>query len=358
LKRAVLSGAARVTKFRRRNANSLVSQGLTAPKGRLFGAETSLVSGRFNGRETPPTIFDGEIVMAKKPITEFEPISLVQLVPLIECLGCLDSGGSRPDWWIGGMLSNRTIVYGSGRIAREGDLVRHKVDPVELTRCRTLADEALSLGAPGLSSEGDFQWYPFFVAANLDDPAPEQIDEEVVRERFGGTILPIIQILISPIREGSPWWDKNIEGIRSDSDWRADRAGVSLDVWMERSFAGARTLDEKGLDRYETDKAQQKMGDPLLAKIFEIPGSRRLEWSDVKTTLEIRRLQRIIRFFGRPEFRDAAYVEIGDHHHHQRVPRDQWPEGMEGWPTSLPRLLVGLTLGGSLAGLLGYIVQT
>ena len=120
----------------------------------------------------------------------------------------------------------------------------------------------------------------------------------------------------------------------------------------------AQLLEEKGLDRYETDKAQQRVGDPLLKKIFEIPRARSLEWADVTTTLEIRRLQRLIRFFGGPEFRDAAYVEIGDYHHPERVPRDQWPEGMETWPTSLPRLLVGLTLGGSLAGLVGYIVQT
>jgi hypothetical protein len=296
--------------------------------------------------------------MAKKPITEFEPISLVQLVPLIECLGCLDVGSPRPDWWIGGTFSNRMVIYASGRIARGGDPVRHRVDPDELARCRALSDEALSLNAPGLSSEGDFQWYPFFVAANLDDPAPGRIDEAMVRERFGGTILPIIRIVISPIREGGPWWDKNVEGIRSDSDRRADRAGVSLDVWMERSFAGLRLLEEKGLDRYETDKAQQKVGDPLLAKIFEVPRTRSLEWSDLTTTLEIRRLQRIVRFFGRPEFRDAAFVEIGDYHHPERVPRNRWPEGMEAWPTSLPRLLIGLTLGGSLAGLMGYIVQT
>jgi hypothetical protein len=297
---------------------------------------SAVLPAEFGGQAAQAAVGRGN-VMAKKPITEFDPMSVE---------------------WIGDTLSYKPVVYGSGRIARAGDPVRHNVDPDELARCRSLAAEAQSLRPPDLPSEGDFEWYQFFIAANLDDPAPERIDEAVVRERFGGTILPIIQILISPIREGSLWWDKNMYDIRSGSDLRADRAGVSLDVWMQRSLAGARALDEKGLDRYETDKAQQKVGDPLLTKIFEIPKGRRLEWSDVTTTLDIRRLQRLIRFFARPEFRDAAYVEIGDYHHPERVPEEQWPEGMEAWPTCLPRLIFGLTLGGSLAGLASYIVET
>jgi len=39
---------------------------------------------------------------------------------------------------------------------------------------------------PSLASEGEFNWEPFFIAANRDDPIPERIDESLIRNRFGG----------------------------------------------------------------------------------------------------------------------------------------------------------------------------
>jgi hypothetical protein len=296
--------------------------------------------------------------MAVEPLTAFERLEELP-EPISECGGGGDAGASPGGPWRAGFLATDTVVYTSGRIAREVDPVRHHVDPDELARCRSLTDEVASIGGGYLDSEGAFDWHPFFVAANSDEPVPERIDERLVRERFGGTILPIAPIVIQPLVEESPWWDMMIRSIHMGSDNLAKLVRkVPLDLWMERSFAGARALAEGGLYDYETDKEQQKVGDKLLRKILAIGDDESLTWTDVSTTLQIFRLIRLVRFFGGPDFLDAAYVEIGDYHDFQRIPRDQWPPGLQGWPCCMPRLLIGLTRGGSLAGLIGYIVQT
>ena len=64
------------------------------------------------------------------------------------------------------------------------------------------------------------------------------------------------------------------------------------------------------------------------------------------------------RLFKGPDFRDAAFVEIGEEYARFDVDRSLWPPGLESWPSCFPRLIVGLTTGGSLAGVIGYVVST
>jgi hypothetical protein len=296
--------------------------------------------------------------MAKKrALTEFEPVSLARLNPLVDCLGPINTNDpSQAEWWLG-ILSCRTIVYGSGRIAWEGDPVRHKVDSDELARCRSLATEAQFTGDPGgLASEGEFQWYPFFIAANLDDPIPERIDEALVRERFGGTILPIASVVVGPLAERGVWWSLAIKGLRYDADMTAKRVEVDGEVWWQRSLSAARTLHERGLSVVEEGKAERLEVDQIL-RVLKDPGDSSPGRST--STRDAQRLLQLLKFidlFRRPVFKDAAYVAIGDV---RRTPtKEQWPPGLAAWPSCMPRLLVGLTQGGSLAGLISHVVSS
>lgn len=70
--------------------------------------------------------------------------------------------------WPNNVLSSRLVVYESGRIAREGEEVRHDVDPAELERCKRLAEDLANL-AEGLElvSETEVPWVSYFQVANL-----------------------------------------------------------------------------------------------------------------------------------------------------------------------------------------------
>jgi hypothetical protein len=63
-------------------------------------------------------------------LTQFalSPSNLTTLAP------CMDSDGGEDEEaeWRNNLLSARTVVYQSGVIARQGDSVRHAVDPEEL----------------------------------------------------------------------------------------------------------------------------------------------------------------------------------------------------------------------------------
>src|SRR5688500_664220 len=78
--------------------------------------------------------------MAGVPITQFEP-DPVKRELLRACMENYDVGDAGAEW-PNNIISRRAVVYGSGVIARSGDLVRHAVDPDELGLCRRLAREA------------------------------------------------------------------------------------------------------------------------------------------------------------------------------------------------------------------------
>ena len=83
--------------------------------------------------------------MAEPTITHFDPDS-DRLALLRECTENYDVGDSESEW-PNNILSRKTVVYGSGRIAREGDPVRHTVEPEELALCSRLSSEAEELMA-------------------------------------------------------------------------------------------------------------------------------------------------------------------------------------------------------------------
>ncbi|WP_422928807.1 zf-TFIIB domain-containing protein [Singulisphaera sp. PoT] len=219
--------------------------------------------------------------------------------------------------WPSNILSLRTVVYGSGRIAREGDEVRHDVDPEELALCRRLASEARGLldgkVNAGLGSEADMTFAPFWIAANRGASAASKIDEAIIRAGFGETIYPPARIGIQPLEEGAKWW--------------------SAVLMVGEEIAEIEAMS----DEVESD-------DPIApSEPFVSTWCGLTHW-----------------FRDQPEFVDAAFVAIGDYDHLVRL---DWegnylPAGAVGTPSNYPKFFLGLTRRGSLAGISTYVVQT
>jgi hypothetical protein len=246
-------------------------------------------------------------------ITHFDPDPdrLAVLRPCIESGACGD-----PDAvWPNNILARDAVVYGSGVIARSGQPVRHNVDPGELALCRRLAAEARARMrgvAVGMGSEGVDEFQEFFVAANADDPIPHRIDEGLIRSRLGGTIFPPATITVEPLTEVGRWWK-----------WVEDDAA-------SRSEGG----DTGPEDRYEEYRAR-------FTEDYLRPWRALTAW-----------------FRGQPELMDSAFVMIGDYDALHALSRGEYPRGTVTVPCALPRLALGVTKQGSLAGLFGFVVQT
>jgi hypothetical protein len=297
--------------------------------------------------------------MARKSSTTFSKLKKLP-DPIRDCIGRVDPERPSEGPWRYGILATDTVVYTSGRIARAGEKIRHDVDPEEFERCQTLARGALWTCVPPLASEGEFGWEPFFVAADRDWPIPERIDESLIRDRFGGTILPVAPFAISPIDDSGPWWAEISRNIGSCRDFSTRELGIDLETYMERSLVGARALFERGLTRYglSTGDDQKDEGNRLLRAIFQVPEDDSSIDFHLEAAKQFLRVLNLARFFEGPEFLDAAYIEIGEEYSRHVPAKSRWPAGLVTWPCCFPRLLVGMTRGGSLAGVIGYVVAT
>jgi hypothetical protein len=165
--------------------------------------------------------------MAKEPLTNLKP-DPKRLAVISECMERYDVGDPDAEW-PNNIISQRAVVYESGFIAREGEPVSHVVDAEELALCRRLAAEvaALMAGVPvGMGSEAGDQFREFFIAGNANETPPKQIDEPLIRSRFGGTIFPPATITVEPLVEAGIWWSEvERDGSGAEADyfvpWRA-----------------------------------------------------------------------------------------------------------------------------------------
>ena len=270
--------------------------------------------------------------MQQPPITEFRPDPEL-LKPLLPCTGT-DLGFEPGAEWPCNILSRRTVVYGDGRVAKSGEPVSHRVDPDELDLCRRLAAEAAE-AAEAAGDNYDFAmdseqaglgFSPFFVAADAGDAVPGRIDADLIRSRFGGTIFPPARVTVAPLAEQGQWWE---------------------DIDRGRGGRGADFRDEQGDDPPE-DQIEEEW---------------REDYDQQRSLAEenLRRMRQFMRWFNEnPHFKDAAYVAIGDNRAGglRAVPREDYPPGTSAVGAALPRLILGLTRSGSLAGVFGYVVQT
>lgn len=246
---------------------------------------------------------------------------ITQFVPDDERLAvlrpCLESGDcGHPDAeWPNNIISRNAVAYGSGVVARRGQPVRHSVDPGELGLCQRLAREARAVMwgvAVGMGSESRDEFQEFFMAANADDPVPDRIEAGLVRTRFGGTLFPLATITVEPLTEEGRWWRQVVEDAKCR--YEGDYSGPA--------------------DGYEENL-------PGHLEQYLHPWRALVAW-----------------FRGRPELRAAAFVMIGDYDGLHAADRSEWPPGTVVVPCALPRLALGLTKNGSLAGLFGFVVQT
>jgi hypothetical protein len=248
--------------------------------------------------------------MTDSTITHFAP-DFVLLSVFQECIDSYDIGDPNAEW-PNNILSRKLVVYGSGVIARDGEPVRHNVDPDELANCKRLAEDVHTLMkdvAVGMGSESGATFSPLFITANVDDTAPDSIDEALIRSKFGGTIFPPTTITVESLKEEGTWWS---EVLRDASVPEEDREA----------------LKEYGIEVVEPE-------------VYLRPWRALVQW-----------------FHEQPAFKDSAFVRIGDYDALHDLEKNQWPKGTEIVPCVLPRLALGLTTQGSLVGLFGFSVQT
>ncbi|MEM6424153.1 MAG: hypothetical protein AAF728_03190 [Cyanobacteria bacterium P01_D01_bin.128] len=252
---------------------------------------------------------------ARQPIRNCQPDEM-PLMGLKECTNnygvtqSADEPGDPYDpnhEWPNNCLSIYTIAYTCGKIGRQGETLDHNHDPDEIDRCQHWAMAAAEIMdgiEVGLGSEAsDVFFTPFYIAANLDQLVPEQLTEAYLRDAFGGTIYPPTEIKISSLDDGHCWdlLDDDYEGyVKAKADG-----------------------DTETLAEFSPDECAEF--DQGIAA-----------WNA------------LIDWFGQnQDLHSPSLVEIGE---------EELSDHNMG--CVFPRLIVGLTAAGSLAGVAGYIVQT
>ncbi len=221
-------------------------------------------------------------------------LSSSRLRPLRECMQSFGAGRDPEAEWPMNILSKKTVIYESGAIARRGDPVRHNVDPEEFELCRKLAREAHRTAKD--------------IEFGLDTEAEfafspffivANIDDPIPRRINEALIRSKFGGTIFPLATIS------VQPLSEEASW-----------WAEVSGGEA---NEEDVDLWRT----------------------LMRW-----------------FREQAEFKDTAFVSIGDIASLQGLDQSKYPKGTVSTGSSLPRLVVGLTKNGSLAGLFGHVVQT
>ncbi|HTI51126.1 MAG TPA: hypothetical protein VL475_09245 [Planctomycetaceae bacterium] len=210
-----------------------------------------------------------------------------------ECLERYDVGDPGAEW-PNNILSTKAVIYTSGRIARKGEPVTHQVDPDELDLIKRLAHDALKVVA-GVSVG---------MGSSASDPFREFYSAANMNEEHPEKID---EALIRARFGGTifPPATISVEPFAESGTW-----------WSEV------VADGEGDGKYL------------------YPWRNVIHW-----------------FRTQPDFVDAAFVRIGDSELLAQLDDSDCPPGTKLPGCVLPRLALGLTKQGSLAGLFGYSVQ-
>jgi hypothetical protein len=241
------------------------------------------------------------------PIIRDCQIDPERLLPIEFATADCDPG--RPDReWSGSTLSNRTVAYSCGALCRAGDTLEHCHDPAELELCRRLSAEAAQIMEGieiGMGDESGGYFHPFFVAANVGAPAPPVVNEEVIRTAFNGTIYPHAAVEVEPLDEERGYLGTCLEEFRN---------AIDHEEWIEDGHFYACPVE------------------------------------DPENVLEHWRA--LIRWFqDSRELHGASLVMIG------WTPLNR-ADRSDNIGSIHPRLVVGLTEGGSLVGIAGCVAHT
>jgi hypothetical protein len=209
---------------------------------------------------------------------------------------CMDSDTDEEAEWRNNLLSSRTAVDESGAIFRRGTDVERAVDPDELVLCGRLAREAASI------MRG--------VSVGMGSESSASFAEFFVAAAAGAPSAAVIdEPLVRAAFGGTifPPATITVEPLREEGIW-----------WSEVSADG---------------EAQPEA--------YFAPWRALMAW-----------------FAEQEAFVDSAFVRIGDYRALLALDRASFPEGTESTGCVFPRLAIGRTRGGSLAGIFGYVVQT
>jgi len=111
-----------------------------------------------------------------------------------------------PEWGMGN-VSTRAITYSCGHLTRDDTPLDHRHDPAELTLCECITNEAVSRLSRFRVGESE-PIGPFFAAAVMGAPAPEVIDESLVRSAFGGTLAPGLLFQFNRLERRDGYWNQ------------------------------------------------------------------------------------------------------------------------------------------------------
>jgi len=218
-----------------------------------------------------------------------------RLAVISECMNNYDVGEAVAEW-PNNIISRRAVVYRDGTIARGTDSIAHALNTAELALCERLSSEAAHLMA-GVSVG---------MGSESDD---------VFRNFF----------IVSPPGSAKP--------IAIDEALIRERFGGTLfppvTITVEPFAENTVWWGEVALDGAES-----------VSRYF-VPWRAMSAW-----------------FNQHPAFTAKAFIRVGDAKELSHLPEEAWPQGTVMPGGVLPRLALGLTHNGSLAGLFGYVVQT
>jgi hypothetical protein len=210
---------------------------------------------------------------------------------------CIDNYGvgSFEAEWANNIISSKAVVYQSGVIARNDSPVKHLVDLDELILCKNLAEEIESIMS-GVEVGMGSESSTQFRKFYIAANIDEQIPNTINEQLIRSKFGGII----------FPPATIMVEPL------------IESGIWWEEAISDASSEYIK-------------------------PWKSMITW-----------------FKRRPEFVDTAFIRIGDSNKlmELNLEKTNLPEGTEMTGCVLPRLALGLTSLGSLAGIFGYTVQT
>ncbi|MCX7665794.1 MAG: hypothetical protein N2112_09620 [Gemmataceae bacterium] len=92
------------------------------------------------------------------------------------------------DWGMGN-ISQRAVAYSCGHLTLGKQPLNHLHDPDEFALCKQRTDELVQRLQSFTIGEGA-RLQPFFAVAVLGEPIATEVNEELVRRIFGGTLYP------------------------------------------------------------------------------------------------------------------------------------------------------------------------